>query len=147
MTIFEALRESHELQRKLARGLVRTKGKSARRDELFRLLKEDLAAHALSEERHFYAPIMMDNTGIDVSRHAIAEHHEIDEMVEELEKTDQSSSGWLAMAKKLSKKVHHHLKEEEHGFFQMAGKILTDKQKEGLADNYLKDYQSAKAGA
>ncbi len=28
------------------------------------------------------------------------------------------------MAKKLSEKVHHHLKEEEHGFFQQAGKIL-----------------------
>ncbi|NAT45615.1 hemerythrin, partial [Pseudomonas syringae pv. actinidiae] len=46
-----------------------------------------------------------------------------------------------ATAKKLSEKVHHHLKEEEQKFFQMAGKLLDDKQKESLAGEYVKEYE------
>ncbi|MNO07802.1 hypothetical protein D3C81_2301550 [compost metagenome] len=45
-------------------------------------------------------------------------------------------------AKKLSEKVHHHLEEEEQKFFQMAGKLLNDKQKESLAGQYEKEYKA-----
>lgn len=144
MKIFEALRQSHDVQRELARQLVATSGSSPERADLFKRLKTEIAAHALSEERHFYAPLMAEDSGIDLSRHAIAEHHEMDEMVEELEKTDMSSSAWLPLAKKLTDKVRHHLEEEEHGFFQLAGKILSDAQKEKLAGAYLKDYEADK---
>ncbi|MFW2154028.1 hemerythrin domain-containing protein, partial [Acinetobacter gyllenbergii] len=47
-------------------------------------------------------------------------------------------------AKQLSDVVHHHLKEEEHKFFQQAGKILDDKQKEKLGQQYLKEYAKYK---
>ncbi len=82
------------------------------------------------------------DNGVDLSRHAISEHHEMDEMMEELDETEMSSPAWLATAKKLSDKVHHHLKEEEQKFFQMAGKLLDDKQKEQLAGKYEKEYQA-----
>ncbi len=55
-----------------------------------------------------------------------------------------SSPSWLATAKQLSEKVHHHLKEEEHKFFQQAGKILKDSEKETLGNKYLKEYKSIK---
>ena len=144
MNIFEALRESHELQRALSQRVLETSGDTPERQALFKDLREELAAHALAEDRHFYVPLMQHDAGIDLSRHAIAEHHEIDELVEDLEKTDPSSPGWLATAKKLSEKVHHHLKEEEHKFFQMAGKLLTEKQKTALAVSYQADYEEAK---
>ncbi len=72
---------------------------------------------------YLYIPLMMTDSGLSITRHALAEHHEIDELLEQLTETDFSNHGWLAIAKKLSEKVHHHLKEEEHGFFQQAGKI------------------------
>ena len=143
MNIFEALRQSHEVQRTLAKKVLETSGDTPERAKLFRNFKLELSAHALAEERHLYSPIMESDTGIDVSRHAIAEHHEIDELVEQLQETEASSPAWLAIAKKLSKKVHHHLKEEERGFFQMAGKILDEKQKKSLAQSYLADYEKA----
>lgn len=88
---------------------------------------------------------MGDDNGVDLSRHAIAEHHEMDEMVEALEETDPSSPSWLAQARKLSDKVHHHLKEEEHKFFQMAGKLLSEQQKRQLGGAYLGAYEVMKA--
>lgn len=144
-TIFEALRESHERQRALYSALTETSGDTPERRELFDQLKTELAAHALAEDRHFYVPLMALDAGMDLSRHAIAEHHEVDEMVEALEETEPSSPAWLSQARKLAEKVEHHLQEEEHRFFQMAGKLLTEKQKTTLAASYQTDYDEAKA--
>ncbi|AWY39935.1 hemerythrin domain-containing protein [Pseudomonas putida] len=142
MNIFEALRESHERQRTYAKELIKTSGDTPERVEAYKQLKSELQAHATAEERHFYIPLMEFDNGVDLSRHAIAEHHEMDEMMEELDETEMSSPAWLATAKKLSEKVHHHLKEEEQKFFQMAGKLLDDKQKETLANQYLKEFKA-----
>ncbi|MDN5514815.1 MAG: hemerythrin domain-containing protein [Pseudomonas sp.] len=144
MTIFEALRISHDLQRELAKKLVETQGDTSERHALFAQLKRELAVHSVAEERHFYVPLMQQDEGVDLSRHAIAEHHQMDEMIEDLEATDPSSPSWLAQAKALAEKVEHHLKEEEHRFFQMAGKLLRDKEKEQLAGDYLSAYDEMK---
>ena len=145
MTIFEALRQSHEVQRDLADKLLQTSGDSAERRDIFEQFKTELLAHETAEERHFYVPLMQDDLGVDLSRHAIAEHHEMDEMVEELESMEFSSPAWLRLAKKLCETVEHHLEEEEHKFFQMAGKLLDDGQKEQLAKAYLKEFSELKA--
>lgn len=142
MNIFEALRESHDRQRTYADALIKTSGDTPERVEAYKQLKSELQAHETAEERHFYIPLMEFDNGVDLSRHAISEHHEMDEMMEELDQTEMSSPAWLATAKKLSEKVHHHLKEEEQKFFQMAGKLLDDKQKETLAGQYEKEYKA-----
>jgi hypothetical protein len=142
VNIFEALRESHERQRTYAKALIHTSGDSPERVEAYKQLKSELQAHATAEERHFYIPLMEFDNGVDLSRHAISEHHEMDEMMEELDETELSSPAWLVTAKKLSEKVHHHLEEEEQKFFQMAGKLLNDKQKESLAGQYEKEYKA-----
>jgi hypothetical protein len=142
VNIFEALRESHERQRTYAKALIRTSGDTPERVDAYKQLKSELQAHETAEERHFYIPLMEFDNGVDLSRHAISEHHEMDEMMEELDSTEMSSPAWLATAKKLSEKVHHHLEEEEQKFFQMAGKLLDDKQKESLATQYVKEYKA-----
>ncbi|MBJ9986532.1 hemerythrin domain-containing protein [Acinetobacter sp. S40] len=144
MNIFEALRESHENQRSLSERLVQTHGHTEEREQLFKNLKNELWAHSVAEDRYLYIPLMFNDIGLDISRHALSEHHEMDELVEQLEETDMSSPSWLAIAKQLSEVVHHHLKEEEHKFFQQAGKILDDKQKEKLGQQYLKEYAKYK---
>lgn len=144
LNIFEALRESHEVQRTLYRQLVETSGDTPERRELFEQLKTELLAHELAEERHFYIPLMADDAGVDLSRHAISEHHQLDELVESLEEADPATPMWLPLAKKLADRVEHHLTEEEHKFFQMAGKLLTEKQKMDLARDYLSTYEEAK---
>ncbi|WP_448093443.1 hemerythrin domain-containing protein [Pseudomonas lini] len=142
MNIFEALRESHDRQRRYADALIQTRGDTPERVEAYKRLKSELQAHETAEERHFYMPLMEFDNGVDLCRHAISEHHEMDEMMEALDATEMSSPFWLATAKKLSEKVHHHLKEEEQKFFQMAGKLLDDQQKETLAGQYQKEYKA-----
>lgn len=147
MNIFEALRESHDRQRGYADALIQTHGDSEERVEVYKQLKAELQAHETAEERFFYIPLMQFDNGVDLSRHAISEHHEMDEMMEELDKTEMSSPSWMSTAKKLSEKVHHHLKEEEQKFFQSAGKLLDDKQKQSLAREYHKEYEEQLAKA
>ena len=144
MNIFEALRQSHEKQRQLAEELLKTSGDTTERRQLFAQLKNELFAHAVAEDRYFYIPLMMTDAGLNITRHALAEHHALDELLEQLSETDFSNTGWLAIAKKLSETVHHHLDEEEHGFFQQAGKILADKEKTSLAKQYLSEYEKYK---
>ena len=103
MNIFEALRQSHTVQRHLSALLLKTHGDTAERHTLFQALKGELAVHALAEDRHFYIPLMQHDAGIDLSRHAIAEHDQIDELVEALEtitRTDRGRASELVQAKK-----------------------------------------------
>ena len=144
MNIFEALRQSHELQRSISEQLIQTSGHTEEREKLFEDLKNELHAHSVAEDRYLYIPLMFDDVGLDITRHALAEHHEMDELVEKLEETEMSSPSWLGIAKQLSETVHHHMQEEEHKFFQQAGKILADKEKETLGKKYLAEYRKYK---
>lgn len=136
MDIFSALRSDHEKQRLLMQVLVETTGNSASRRDFFNDLKFQLTQHAIAEERYFYVPLIKFDTTIKITRHAIAEHHEIDEFIAQLEQTDMSSPLWLKTMKDLQHRVLHHLAEEEREFFQQAGKKLSAAQKTELAAQY-----------
>lgn len=140
-TLFDSLRASHALQRSLCTRLVRTPASRAdRRRETYAALKRELAAHAAAEERYLYVPILLSDAGLQVARHALSEHHEIDELVEDLGELDPAGDAWHAKALELSHEVRHHLKEEESRFFQVSGKLLSERAKSTLARQYRKDY-------
>ena len=88
-----------------------------------------------------YAPILMYDMGLNSARHALAEHHDMDELVEDLRTIDSAGDAWHAKASELAHKVRHHLKEEETKFFQVSGKLLGDSRKVKLATQYRKDYE------
>ena len=143
MTLFEALREDHDTQRTLLGLLIKTHGDSDGREELFEKVKKALTRHAAAEERALYIPMMELDMTQEKARHSVAEHHEIDELVEELEDTDFSSPGWLASARKLHELVTHHLDEEEQEVFQLAGRALSDDDKARLAGTYRDEMAAA----
>ena len=144
MNIYEALRESHQAQRELCADLLASEPNINARKQLFKTLKVELEAHAAAEERFLYCPIIMEDAGLSISRHALSEHHEMEELMEELTTNDPTTQGWLTRAKALCNKVNHHLDEEENGFFQQSGKILSEAQKKKLAKDYLADYNRLK---
>jgi len=137
--IFDAIRESHDLQRDLCRKLTASRGSVVVRELLFLQLKVELMAHAAAEERFLYVHLLMEDGGLDASRHALHEHHEVDELLEDLSVRDKQQDGWIATAKQLSFKVRHHLKEEESKFFQVAGRLLSDTKKDQLGRRYAKE--------
>ncbi|WP_421131564.1 hemerythrin domain-containing protein [Alteromonas sp. A079] len=139
MKIFEALRQDHEKQRLLLKILAETSGDTEARREYYQELKEQLESHALAEERHFYTHLLEKDAAVDLTRHGIAEHHEIDELISTLDATEMSSSAWLHYLKLLKEKVEHHLADEEQEFFQVAGSLLNDKQKVDLAQGYQEE--------
>lgn len=144
MNIYEALRESHEEQRKLCAQLVNSDPDVNHRKALFKSLRVELEAHAAAEERFLYCVMMMSDSGLSSSRHALSEHHVIEELTEDLTTNDPTQQGWLTKAKTLCDKVEHHLEEEETKFFQLSGKILTETQKVELAKQYCEDYRRLK---
>jgi len=139
MTIFEALRQEHEIQRDLIDKLIKTEGKTEERKKIFADLKHELKIHEDAEERHFYIPLMKKDMTQEKARHSVAEHHEMDELVEKLEDTEMDASSWLKIAKDLEHQLIHHLDEEEQEVFQLAGKVLTTTQKTTLAEDYNKE--------
>lgn len=136
MQIFEALRLDHDKQRDLIKQLTQTEGKSEQRLSLYEILKQQLNDHAVAEERYFYVPLMKDDMTQEKSRHSIAEHHQLDEFIEQLDSTAMDSPQWLKIAKDLQHKLLHHLEEEEQQVFQLAGKVLSTEQKSELALSY-----------
>lgn len=140
MNIFQALMVSHQTQRELCARLLDAKQATDESRSLFEELKSELAAHETAEERCFYVPLMQHDESVDLSRHAIAEHHEMDEMIEELEELDPHAVEWSVACQKLCDKIEHHLKEEEDKFFPQAGEVLSDEQKEQLAADYEAEF-------
>jgi len=143
-TIFEEIRKDHVTQRELLDKITRTTGDSDVREMLWKKLKTELEVHADVEERFFYRKLMNHDISQDQARHSIAEHHEIDELIEKLEETEMSSPAWLTYAKQLKEMVEHHLDEEEHEIFQVAGKALSENQKTGLAKEYRASMEDRK---
>ena len=140
MTIFEELRASHEIQRSLARTMTHARASAANRGAAFLALANELDAHATAEERHFYVPLLMNDAGLSVSRHALADHHKAEQLVEQLRGVDPTTDHFGELAKQLSTEVRDHLDEEEHGTFQLAGKLLSKTQQKQLARDYRTEY-------
>jgi hemerythrin-like domain-containing protein len=138
MNIFEAIRADHDIQRELLDKALATSGESKERKEIWDKLKIELQGHEVAEERNFYKQLIDNDMMVEHTRHGIAEHHEIDELIEKVEESDMTSSAWLAHLKSLDEQVRHHLEDEEKTFFQLAGKVLSESQKKSLATSYNK---------
>lgn len=135
--IFQALTESHDRQRKLCdkiESLMDSDLDAAKK--VYPGLEIELQAHAAAEERHLYAPVMEYDDGLDLSRHAIAEHHEMDEMMHKLNDGRISDDTWKETCHALIHELRHHLKEEEKKFFIQAKKLLDEEQQERLGALY-----------
>jgi hypothetical protein len=140
MTIFEDLRASHEVQRSLARTMTHARASADNRRVAFLALAHELDAHATAEERHFYVPLLMDDAGLSISRHALADHHKAEKLVQQLRGVDPKTDEFSELAKQLSAEVRDHLDEEEHGTFQLAGKLLSKPHQNRLAREYRAEY-------
>lgn len=134
-TIYEKLKSDHDKHRGLLARLADTQGDSEDRRELWKTFYYDVGAHAAAEELTFYSPLMADSDGQAEGRHSVAEHKELDDIIQELNEMDMSSPGWLTRFKTLKDRYEHHIEEEEEDIFPVAKEVLgTDRSGEIAAE-------------
>jgi SMC interacting uncharacterized protein involved in chromosome segregation len=146
MKIYEAIKKDHDIQRNLCKQIIETSGASEERKKLWRELKKELEVHAVAEERYFYSPLIETDKMQEDARHGMAEHHEMDKLIEELDDTDMSSPHWIATLEKLVDKVEHHLEDEEEDFFGKAKKVYSQKEEDELASAYEESMEKYRKG-
>lgn len=139
MSIFDALLHSHDKQRHLCAKIVQTKGDTSKRRQLHQQLMLQLRAHAQAAERYFYAPLMFHDEGLEMTRHVMFEHHQLEDLLREIDALDYSHSQWLVKIKQVTDMLLLHLQEEEQ-FFPKAKEILNELQKQNLAHQYWDEY-------
>lgn len=64
------------------------------------------------------------------------DHDKHRDLLDRLEKTSGMSRERQELLKQLKAEVEHHMKDEEHGIFQLAGKVLPEHSKQMLATTF-----------
>ncbi|MFN0265207.1 hemerythrin domain-containing protein [Tepidamorphus sp. 3E244] len=135
-TIYERIKADHETHRRLLDGIADTQGDSEERRKMWNEFYYDVKSHAAAEEETFYSKLMEDPKGQDDARHSVAEHKEMDDIMEELNKMDFSSPGWLTRFKTLKHDYEHHMEEEEEDIFAKGREVFSKEEAETFADRF-----------
>jgi hemerythrin-like domain-containing protein len=136
-TIYETLKADHDKHRDLLKKLAETSGDSETRRKLWETFFYDVGGHAAAEEETFYGPMIKTENGQPKARHSVAEHHELDELMQKLNETDMSSPGWMAHFKTLRHDYEHHIDEEEDEIFPAAKKAIGKDENGKMAGAFL----------
>jgi len=86
--IFGVLVEGHDKHRSLLDRLEETEGASDERKALFEELTKEIKGHAAAEEQALWSTVLRKPEVTEDGRHAVAEHHEMDELLNDLSATD-----------------------------------------------------------
>jgi hemerythrin superfamily protein len=129
MDIYGVIKQDHDLVRSMLDGLCKTENQQAdKREAQFTPLKNELMMHQQVEEAVLYSALKdVEETRADALE-AIAEHHLVNGLLEELALMPKDSDEWFAKFGVLKELVEHHMREEEHDFFAAARKVLHERQ-------------------
>ncbi len=145
--IFDRLKQDHDKHRELLDKIGETHGDSDERELLFTELTKELKGHAAAEEQAVYSTMLRKPPTTDETRHSVAEHHEIDEMLNDLAATDMSTGAWLQKFKSFEHRYRHHIEEEEDEHFPDFEKHLTKEDEAHMEKVFERRKQEEKAEA
>ena len=121
MSIYENIRKDHERHRELLEKLADTTGDSESRRECWEAFYYDVKSHAAADD----------------ARHSVAEHKEMDDIIEELNATEFSSPAWLTRFKTLKHDYEHHMDEEENDIFEKARQVFDKEQASSIGQRFV----------
>ncbi len=130
--IFERLKTDHDRHRDLLDRLLDSPEEGGERDRLFEELTRELKSHAAAEEQALYSTMMRKPPTTGETRHSVAEHHEIEEALNDLAATDRSDGEWMVKLRDLDHQYRHHIDEEEEEHFPDFEKHLDDRDMEHM---------------
>ncbi|WNG26680.1 hemerythrin domain-containing protein [Cystobacter fuscus] len=99
-------------------------GKEELLRELFVRIADNLAAHAIIEEKLFYPSVYVGPTA-DQLQEAVEEHLSAKRVIADLLDMEPSDAQFKAKVKVLKDLVEHHVEEEEKELFKNVKKLLT----------------------
>ena len=145
--IFARLKQDHDDHRAILDEMAETSGETERRKELLEKFTKDVKSHAAAEEQALYSTMLRKPPTTDDTRHSVAEHHELNEALNDLAATDMSSSAWMSKFKQLDHDYRHHINEEEEDHFPEFEKHLTDDDREHMKEVFERRKKEEKADA
>ena len=145
--IFARLKRDHDKHRDLLDKMGKTHGESDERKALLEEFTKEVKSHASAEEQALYSTMLRKPDTTDETRHSVAEHHEIEEALNDLAATDMSSSAWMAKFKQLDHDYRHHIDEEEQDHFPDFENYLTDDDREYMQSVFDRRKEAEKADA
>ena len=122
--IFDRLKQDHDRQRALFEQVEAARG--TERQALFERLTKEIKAHALAEEQALYSTMLRKPETTEETRHSVAEHKEVDDLLNDLAATDYGSREWSDKFAHLRHRYTHHIDEEEDENFADYAGYLTD---------------------
>lgn len=145
--IFERLKQDHDRHRVLLDRIEHTHGESDERVALFEQFTLEVKGHAAAEEQALYSTMMRKPPTTDETRHSVAEHHEIEEALNDIAATDMSSGAWLTKFRQLKHEYLHHIDEEEDEHFKDFAEYLTREDQEYMEQVFERRKREEKAKA
>ena len=145
--IFARLKEDHDKHRDLLARLAESSDGSDERRELFEAFTLEVKGHAAAEEQALYSTMLRKPEAPDETRHSVAEHHEIEELLNDLAATDIASGEWMAKFKELDHRYRHHVDEEEEDNFPDYEKMLTEEDRAHMRAVFERRKKAEKADA
>ena len=145
--IFEKLKQDHDKHRELLDRIEDTSGDTEERRKLFEQFTKEVKGHAAAEEQAVYSTMLRKPETTDETRHSVAEHHELDEALNDLAATDMSSPAWLQKFKQVKHDYLHHIKEEEDDHFPDFEEHLTPEDEKQMAEVFERRKKAEKADA
>ena len=125
MNILDLLKTDHNKVKEIISTLCETSNTAIKTQlKLFNTLKEELELHEKIEETIFYPALKKHQETKDLVLEAFEEHHVIDLILEELEKTEPKEENWKPKLTVLKENLEHHIKEEENDLFPKTKKVL-----------------------
>ena len=115
--IFDRLKLDHDKHRDLLARIAETHGDTPERKALFEEFTFEAKGHAAAEEQALYSTVLRKPPLTSFGRHSVAEHHEIEEMLNDVAAADPATGGWLVKFRELQHRYLHHIDEEEEEMF------------------------------
>lgn len=128
-SVFDVLKREHKEIKKLLQTCEKEPGH-------FQELAEELTRHTKAEEKTFYAPLKNEQSTHEMVLEGFEEHHVVELIMKEMQKTPQGSDVWKAKLKVMAENVQHHIEEEEGQMFPEAKKILGKERAQMIAQEF-----------
>jgi hemerythrin-like domain-containing protein len=131
--LFDLLRRDHERFRELFQRIEKSSSKQvAARQELFTQLEQDLLAHMEAEERFFYTALEQHDESRPKVLESFEEHQVARMLIGAFNSLAVDDERWPAKLRVLSATVRRHLEEEEQQLFDLAQRVLSREQFQGI---------------